>query len=146
MPNHRTSSAAMADKKKSLLAIIEGAARNGHVCPSLSRLAELLRLGTNTVHEMLHSLRNERVISWTLVFGFGAAGGRVRVVTIKATGARTAMPGKSAKQRGRPARSAGPVFIGPPVRTLTGAEFRKRADELERRDRAERARAESVLA
>lgn len=139
MGANRTSRVDMADKKQSLLAIIEGAARNGHVCPSLSRLAELLRLGTNTVHELLHSLRNERVISWTLVFGFGAAGGRRRVVTIKATGARTALPGKTAKQRGRPARSAGPVFIGPPVRVLEGREFERRKRELERRDRAERA-------
>lgn len=146
MSRHRSSPDEISDKKQSLMALIEGAARNGHCCPGLHQVALLLRISTKSAHELFQSLRNERLISWQIVFGFGGVGQRVRVVTIKATGARTALPGKTAKQRGRPAKPAGPVFIGPPVRTLTGAEFRKRAAELEQRDRAERARAESVLA
>jgi hypothetical protein len=144
MPATRTRSTPeqMADKRRSLLALIEGAARQGHVCPSLGRLAALLRLSANRVHEMLHQLRSEKAITWKIVYG-GAHATRVRVATITASGLKTAMPGMNAKQRAQPAKPAGPTFIGPPVRTLAGAEFRRRKAELEARDRDERARAQA---
>jgi hypothetical protein len=137
----RSSPAQLVEKRASLLSILDGCARAGHVCPSLGRLAGLLRLAPGTVHEMFQSLRNAKVISWTLAkVAFG--GGRIRVVTIRATGLTTALPG-TAKQRAQP-KKPGPVFIGPPVRILDreGADA-ARFLELEARDRDERARAQA---
>lgn len=134
MPGRRSTPEEIAEKKASLLAILEGSARNGHVCPGLGRLAVLLRLGTGTIHDLLNSLRNDKAITWEIV---GSMNGKTRVVTITSSGATTARP----KYASRPAPKADPVtFTGPPVRFLDGVEFLKRKNELEKRDSAERAR------
>ena len=139
---HRSTPAQMADKKRSILAIIEGAARSGRVCPSLTTLAGLLRLGGNRIHEMMNQLRAEKAITWRIVFRGPT---RVRVATITASGLTTALPGPAPNLRAKlkGPEKPGPVFIGPPVRTLAGAEFRRRKAELEARDRDERARAQA---
>ena len=145
MPRTRSTPDQMADKKRSILAIIEGAARSGRVCPSLTTLAGLLRLGGNRIHELLNQLRAEKAIKWRIVFRGPT---RVRVATITASGLTTALPGPANNLRAKPKQSAkpGPVFIGPPVRDLRQddpAKFTARKAELEQRDRDERARAQA---
>jgi hypothetical protein len=143
---HRTSSDVIAEKKLSLLAIIEGAARNGHVCPGLTQLSLLLHLNPKTIHAMFHSLRNDGVISWSIVFGFGATGQKVRVVTIKATGARTAMPGR--KKHVDRESTFKPTAEGCGVRDLrkdNPAAFQAWKLHYESIDRAERAKEQACL-
>lgn len=81
---------AMAKAKRArLLAILTGCAVRGEPCPVLDVLAKQVDVHPRSVKHMLCRLRDERFIRWRMR---RRATGSLRIVTILATGQRTATP------------------------------------------------------
>ena len=126
-----------------LLGTLTAHAEHGRPCPSLTRLAQSMRIGTTTVSIYLRDLRAAGKIRWRVknmpMYG------QVRIVTICETGKSTGEPVPPGKRRKGAAPEVAPYVPTPnaltsPGRKLVGAEFRRRAKELMAQDAAERAR------
>lgn len=78
-------------KKAELLAYLTECARLGKMCPKLTDLGIRLAVSAEQAYAMLGDLRTERKISWRTVY-CGPQIGKVRIVTVTATGQTTIRP------------------------------------------------------
>jgi DNA-binding Lrp family transcriptional regulator len=81
----------LSPKKRALMEVLDATARHGKVCPGLAGLAKLLGVSATTAMELLRSLRGAGLITWITPY-CGTGLGKVRIVTIVATGQTTAKP------------------------------------------------------
>ena len=126
-----------------LLGALTAHAEHGRPCPSLTQLAQSMRISATTVSVYLRDLRAAGAIQWRVknLPHFG----QVRIVTICETGKSTTEPVPPGKRRKGAAPEVAPYTPTPNAltsagRKLVGAEFRRRAAVLMKRDAAERAR------
>lgn len=118
-----------------LLETLTAHAEHGRPCPSLPQLGQSMRVSITTVKRALDELKAAGAITWRMKNA--PIYGQLRIVTIKATGKSTGEP-QPARPKVDRRSSFTPTFYGPPVRRLTGEEFKRRAAELIARDQAER--------
>lgn len=126
------------DARTRLLATLTACAEHGRPCPSLTQLAQSMRVNTSTVSTMLGDLKRAGKITWRLKNA--PLYGQVRVVTIASTGKSTGEPGPVKPKTAPPPYTPTPNALTSAGRRLVGAEFKRRAAELLARDAAERAR------
>lgn len=90
----------MAARKQKLLDVLTEYARLEMVCPSMARLGREIGTTGDSVGAMLQTLRAEKKITWQIVW-CGTGVGKVRLVTITATGHSTVKPAPEIRKQPR---------------------------------------------